>query len=328
VTDLEGLGFYFGGDGTIGTLERVDVNNLHSYRSGRGGRGLMALSGAQVHGREVLIDDVVDFGVFVDGGETSLILEDSTVRDTRGSLTPGTGIGLISQDSARVELWRTTISGSHGPGLYVASGARVQGDDVTSTDNGFASAVMLGGTLILRDSRLTASRIHPARGGGLGLFTMNFHEPPIADFQRVEFSGHPGPAVYLRDLGGWLFDEVVFDASDSMPLVPAAVMAVDGVPARYADLASPGGFYGLFLRDSAVLNVPLHAVLLHASAAEFNEMDLGGSFESMVHAQRCDDAPNALAGDVPSGFECSTQVVEVAPRLFYDFDVGTIDLEL
>jgi hypothetical protein len=182
-------------EGTNVDVERVAVVGTSGREDGTGGVGLMALDGGQLAARGAVVLRAQEFGVAAINPGSSIVLEDSVVRQTRpqrGTSVAGRAFGLQSNalgSCARCLfeenheaatfvnggtatftdlIVASTLSapGATGRGFEVSTGADVTGERILVAD-AIETGVIAGGAgtrLILRD--LTIVDIAPFTGTG------------------------------------------------------------------------------------------------------------------------------------------------------------------
>ena len=148
--------------------------------------------------------------------------------------------------------------------------------------------------------------------------------------EGVEFSGHPGPALYFRRPGSYeVLDCVIEDSAwaEGVLPVPGAVVAVEGVSA-WQPATEDSGSFGLLLADTLVSQVPTHAILLDSSSATVEGLSFDGVEGFELYQQRCDEAlglAEVVGGELLSN-ECEGSSNVVEPMLWWTVELGPLGL--
>jgi len=139
-------GVFIASAGTVATLEDLIVSGTRSRESDLTyGRGLEATAGAQVTCRRALFDQNRDSGIMAGLSGTRLVLEDTTVSDTRGlESDDANGLGLQIQTGAEVTVTRGSFSGNRFEGIGV-NGSTLVLDQVTVSGTVGRDSDQLGG---------------------------------------------------------------------------------------------------------------------------------------------------------------------------------------
>jgi len=162
------------GEGTEVVLKHVEILNTQPMEDGTGGRGLAIEQGARLEAYSCLVSDNSDIGILAFNEGTEVVLQDVEVRDTRRGHATSVASGVASQDDAGLLASGLHVSGTEGPGLYIANGAlSCSGCDLA--DNSFAGVVALGdSSLNLSSTTISKTRLDTNEGGGIGIYASVF----------------------------------------------------------------------------------------------------------------------------------------------------------
>lgn len=255
--------------------------------SGSQGYGLAAQDGATLRVSGCTIQNSVCVGVFAGSMDTTVTLADSAILDTQPGRHTSVALGLASEAGAMVTAARVTVSGTIGPGVYVASGA-LECTNCTLVDNQFAGALVSDGSLTLSVSTITDTLPDPELGGGFGLYASSFVGPPEVLLMDSTVGPHPYAAVWLDGPG--LYDVQRNDLRGSpgveqggSALQGNAVFAENGVTAW-----DDSGATGLRILDNIISDAGIIAVFLDKSSATLSGNVWSGNVKD-VQQQRCAD---------------------------------------
>jgi hypothetical protein len=179
-------------------------------------------------------------------------------------------------------------------------------------------------------SEIAANRPSDSRGGGVGLFAWGEFGPPDVDLDDVTFSGHAGPAIYLRGPGRYGLSALQIDGSalSAGGWEPVGgLVAVSGI-APWSDGSDGDSASGLRIVGSRFSQMAGHAILLDGSGALLD----GSVFESVagldVWQQHCDAAKPLLLleGELRSN-DCEGFALPLEPLLWYVLDAEQLDVE-
>ena len=166
-----------------------------------------------------------------------------------------------------------------------------------------ASVRLTGGTVI--GTVPTLDQPH----SGVGVFAHAAVGQVDVTLTDVQLAGHAGPAVYLRGPGRYVVDGCTLDDSGTGDGVAALLAALDGVSLWQDE-------FGLLVRGSQFIHVPLDAAMLHASSAFFDSstFETGPGFD--IWSQECAGIPAPIDNTgqaVDNGCQGAPRVVD--PRV-------------
>ncbi len=312
------IGVSLAGQYLTADFEGVVLRNmLPSAHDGAATPGLVTFDRAPVSISDMQVDDTGYAGVFIaDGSEVTL--DNVDITGTTAGMAPGGGMGLLVVDEAVVHAAGLRISDSEGAGMLVMPDARIEGTDVQITRSGMADAVVLGGELRLSDASLsgaTASRVY---GGGLGLFALDFRQPPRIVLDDVSFSDTVGPGVYLRGNGSYEIRDSSFSDSGDIRGVPGGIFATEGVQAWVpGENGAPG--VGLLIEGNSFDGMGLDGILLDDAGATLADNTFGDVAGEPLFVQRCSGGtlPVDVAEQTGVDATCRPQARIVESLLLY-----------
>ena len=315
IEDCIGQGIVVGTDGTTLSLDGVEIRGTQPLPDGIGGYALYAGLGSHLEVTNGTLDANLGAGLYVGQGSTAEFT-DVEVLDMIGASTEGGGIGLLVQPAASFTGTRVTVADSDGVGVVNAEG------DFDCTDcevlrSGFASAVVFDGGFTMTGGALDTSVPTSDEGGGVGLFAWPFFGADVT-LTDVTLANHPGPAVYLRGLvGSYVLDGVEVRDSGTLPFVPGAVVALEGVEPWDDDAGT-----GFLVVDSSFVDLPVSGVFFDASGGTLdgNSFSVDDPYE--VWMQACDGAPPVeFAGDEPAHNDCAGAPRDLDPVLAFSLQL-------
>lgn len=224
---LEGnyaFGITISGEGTTADLEDVTIIDTLPRVDGLAGRGIDVAPGASLVGRRLQLERNSDVGLFAEGPNTTLDLEDVEIRDT-GTWPDGTfGRGVELHDGARLVARRVLLEGNRDAGLMLKD---------------------LGTSADLVDVRVVGTRSVTDSAGGVGVAVQDGALLVGAD---LVIEDNVGPGLYLVN-GGTLDAEDVTLAGNAF----AGAVVLNGRLALRASTVSgsvghgsEGGGLGIF----------------------------------------------------------------------------------
>jgi hypothetical protein len=202
VSEAAGVGILLTGSGT-----KLDIRDSVVQRSQGDpyyglGYGVSVEQGAALRAQGLLIDANRDVGLLVHDGATAT-LEASVLQATSHVVAYAGGMGLVAQVGAQVDVSESLVVGNLGPGAVVTTGAELLVKGSEFTDNGFAGVAVLGGSVEVADSSLSANVASSTSGGGVGLFAHELVEehPVQLVVERTVMEGQAWQ-LYLRGQPG------------------------------------------------------------------------------------------------------------------------------
>jgi hypothetical protein len=131
VEDNQDTGIAVIASGARARLDDVVVRRTGEREDGLSGRGVDVEESARLEASRLLVHDNLDLGIFANGSDTVVVLEDSVVRGVGPQ--PGDmsgGIAVSAQRGARVTATRLHVEDAREAGV-LAIGATIEGTDVT-----------------------------------------------------------------------------------------------------------------------------------------------------------------------------------------------------
>ena len=167
------VGFFALGEGTELILDDVEVLDTLPSPDAEGERGLEISGGARLEATSCLFGGNVGFGVFADGEDTEVVLQDVEVRDTEPSLDGTHGRGINIQQGARLEASSCLMTGNAELGIIAMSeGTELILHEVEVRDTQRALPMTVGiGLCAQEGASVQATDLVVSGTQGPGLFT-------------------------------------------------------------------------------------------------------------------------------------------------------------
>lgn len=224
-------GVFAGNPGTTVRLDDSLIQRTTPNAAGVGGYGVEAYDGATVTLTGSELAENTGIGLFAYHPDTTVTLDDTTVRDTRTTAEGSYGAGIVAWDGGRIEASGGNVSDNHTCGVcaqgegttVVLTGTSVQGtqadddglngygiwayeqasllvQDGDIAGNTFASvrAADEGTTVTMEDTTLRDTELDPAGEAGAGLMA---HEGATALLERCVVEGNRAVGIWLRGAG-------------------------------------------------------------------------------------------------------------------------------
>ncbi len=314
IEDCIGQGIAVGHAGSLLEADGLIVRGTQSLLDGGFGHGLSIVQDGEAVLQDALIDANRGSGLVVRGG-AAVTLTDVVVQDTIGGSTEPGGVGIIVQDGELTAVGLDIASGD-GPGVFHNEGL-FDCTDCTITDSGFASAVVLDGVFTMDGGALDGSTPTSDLGGGGGVFVWPFFGVDLT-LTDVDIVGHPGPAAYFRGPSNYVLDGVSVSDSGTLPLVPGAVVVLEGIEPFDEDDGT-----GLLVTGSSFDQLPASALFFDSSGGTLDEDNVYGDVgEYTVWSQNCDDAPELVfLGEAPTTNACEGAPRDLDPLLIYELEL-------
>ena len=190
-------------DGT--TVELVDTAVLDTSPKADGGfgHGVTVQNGAALTATGCIVQGNTEVGVFAGQAGTTVELVDTAVVDTITGRVTGFAVGALAQEGALIQASGSEFSGTAGPGVYVAAAARMALHEVTLNDNGFAAAMVAGGTMELTASTISGTLPDGEWGGGLGIYATDDAGPSTLTLIDSTIGSHPYTSVWIDGQGSY-----------------------------------------------------------------------------------------------------------------------------
>jgi hypothetical protein len=301
VRDNRSTGVLATGADTHVVLDGTQVLRTRADEHGRFGRGLNAQGGALLEATSCVVEAATETGVLALGDLTALRLRDSIVRGTLPGRELAVAIGIAAQTDSRLVATNVEVSGTVGPGGFVAGGARLELHGGSVVDNRFAGVAAVGGELELEETIVADNLPDASWGGGLGVYALGDYGPSGVRLTGVEVGPHGYAGVWLDGPGRYYITASDLAGGPGMQrggwdLHGNALVARRGVSPWYAGV-------GLLLEATRLHGAEGVAVLLDDASATLR----GLAFEDNgvdVWQQACGDAAPLEAAD-PSWTVCA-----------------------
>lgn len=291
-----------------------------SQDDGSGGGGLEANEGAVVNVAGCTFDENEGRGLFAYGAGTTVTVLDTELTATSRPRLVGLGAGLGAQSGAKVDADGISVTGTHGPGLYVADGGTMSCSECLLDSNAFAGAVAAGGALSLSSSVLSANGSDAEYGGGFGVYAAPDTTGNTVTLRDSEVGPHAYAGLWLDGNGSYDVERSTLSGGEPLTgttLGGYAVFAQSGVTPWDEG-------QGLRLVGNLISGADEVAIMLNSASATFaeNTWDANGTD---VWQQVCDGITPLGAEDL-AGVPAST-ICPLANRLIpYDLTFDTVYL--
>ncbi len=308
--------------GVIGAGTRLEVEGLYVAdvalsATGRGGYGIVADSGGQATLSGVEIERASGIGLIAQGPETRVTVRGGRLTDTLRNRTSRVAAGVVSQLSARVELYDGLVEGTEGPGAVAVADGELLASGMRFDANEFAGAVLLGpGLLELQDVEVTAD---PLATSGVGVYAWNGRLVATG----LQVGPHPHAAMWFEGQGAY---EVVDSDLAGSSGIDLAGRNLHGNAVYAQGGATPwDGALGLRLAGNRLHGASGPALMLDGASALLEDNVWEGNAQD-VWQQRCDGfAPLPSPG---TGAVCDGTTLLVDTGLtFPRFALSNISLE-
>lgn len=259
------IGVFASGAGTTVDLVDSAVIDTQPSPDGSGGWGIGVQAAAALTATGCTVQGNTQVGVLASNDDTTVDLADSDVLDTLRGRETGFAIGLVPQDGALLSVTDSEVSGSQGPGLYVLDSATAVLERVSLTDNAFAGAVVLNGSVTLSSCTIEGTLPDAEWGGSFGVYASDYDGHPTLTLLDSTIGPHEYAALWLAGPGTYDIEGNRLSGSaglnkDGHILHGNAVLAMDGV-------TSWDDATGLLLAENTFHDAAEIAVLLHAASA-------------------------------------------------------------
>ncbi len=292
------VGVYASDAGTGVDLADTEILQTAQRPDGMGGRGVEVNDGASLTATRCTLRDNTEIGVLASDAGTVVDLADTAILDTHRGRTTGFALGANTQSGAWLSMSDTEISGTEGPGIYLARGARIDAARLTLTGNTFAGALITDGTLTVTASTITGTLADAEWGGGFGVYASGNWGAPTIKLVDSTIGAHDYAAVWLDGPGSYDLEGNTLSGSAGVDdhgtaIHGNAVFAQNGVSAWGEDATT-----GLLLADNSFNDASEIGVLLHDASAALTGNAWSGNGTDL-RQQLC-DGPDHVHGDVTS----------------------------
>jgi len=178
LADLHEVGFAAINGGTLLRIEDSIVRDVDSRANGDLGAGISAVMAASIEARRVIVERATFAGVYAASPDTSLLLEDSVVRETRSRPDGQTGFGLAVTESASLTARRVLIDRAREFGVAAVSpGSAMTLEDAIvlrtePTIRGYG-----GGVLVLGGASMRMDRVAIEGCAGAAISSLSLDHP-------------------------------------------------------------------------------------------------------------------------------------------------------
>ncbi|MFO0604795.1 MAG: right-handed parallel beta-helix repeat-containing protein [Polyangiales bacterium] len=182
------------GAGSALTLEGCAVRDTAAGPAQHNGAGLLAMAGASLRARGIVVERSVSFGLIAHGEGTTASLAGSAIRDTRHDAWGAAGKGAAVSVGASLDLTGVLVADSFEEGLFAtAAGTRLAARDLLvlgtrPSDGGLGHAILIDGAR----SELDRVALQGCAGAGLLVSGSNRAEAPTAVRDLVVREVRPG----------------------------------------------------------------------------------------------------------------------------------------
>ncbi len=199
VARSQGVGVNVWGMGSTLTATRLSVAATKETLIDGLGWGVAAQNGGNVELTASTVTETHGLGVMVADPTTRATLADTIISDTRRTAARLVALGIYTADGGNAELTDVTIRGTEGPGTWVVDGGALLCTRCALTGNGFAGAVVVGGTLTLSDSDVSDNLADASLGAGIGILARYYDDALTTlrvDASTIEGNGAAGLWVH------------------------------------------------------------------------------------------------------------------------------------
>ncbi len=271
------------------TVQLVDsvIRDTRPSPSGSDGYGVAVTEGAALDATGSLIEGNTGVGLWADGIGTDVSLSSCTLVGTHRPSDRSVALGIEATGNASVTAEALAVSGTEGPGLYVASDANVICTSCDLDDNTFAGAVVQGGDLTLAQSSITGTVADASEGGGVALYCDATLGESATQASDSTFADHEVASIWL-------------DGPGTFYLLSNAIEGGVGEGAGAGDgLVATDGVEYLALASNEFHDASRAGILLDGSTAQLSNNTFTNNTTDLVW-QRCDGlAEPSGHGDVP-----------------------------
>lgn len=239
----------------------VSVSGLTSTGNGLSG---LTLFGGQVDGSDWTISENTWGGMLM-ADEGTLNLTRWSVVNTRRHASASIAIGLYAEGSlSNLSLSDGELSGTDGPGLWMAGGASLRCSDCAIHNNQFAGVgAWAGANVVLAEgTEIRDTAPHPNEGGGFGVYLTDMGLAPTVTIEDTTIGPHPMAGVYV-------------DGDVALAVQRSTIYGSDGLeraqfrPSGQALMLMGTTTEHLSLTENVFTGSATEAVLLHGADASF-----------------------------------------------------------
>ncbi len=274
------------------TLVDTTIEDTRAELQGEWGFGIQVYAGAALRGEGCILQGNTRFALMATEAGTSVVLRETSIRDTLPLPGGKDGYGVLVQDEAELELTACEITRNHTAGLIADLGSQVRLQDSWVTDTRQGNELTVGiGLVVERGASLEA--VHTALAGnqGPGLLASSPETRASLDHCTIEDNQFAGVIT-----GG---AELVL--SDSVIQGTTVHADLGGGSGLYAFHDEEGHAPSLALSDSVVRDNPIAGVWLDGPGSyQLSENTIhGGEGWTRGSLIKCGDAVFARDGVQP-----------------------------
>jgi len=244
----------------VADLDAVEIHQARPRADGTGTRGIEVRGGGTLTLVDSRIGGMREVGVLVTGASSTAHLDAVEVDGTARVPSSAFAIGVAVEADATVDVRGGAVSGTEGPGGYVAYGGALSADGTELADNRFAGVVVLGGTLTGTDLVVHDNGPDEGVGGGVGVFADAALGPGTVELIEATVGPHPYAGVWVRGSGTYRLVDVTLHGSEGVTVGP--VRAHGNAVYAGAGVGAWSGSDGLWLDGTTLADAAGVALLL------------------------------------------------------------------
>ncbi len=275
----------------------VTISDTLPTASGEWGRAIEMQTGGQLEATDCLLEGANEIGLLAVDPGTVAALSGVEIRSTGRGTQKSVAVGAVSQNGALIGAEELQVAHTEGPGIMALAGTFAC-HLCTLNDNGFAGAVLAGGSLQLSECQIYGNVGDAGIGGGVGVFTGDINGSGALELVDSTVEAHPRAAVWLADAGDHQIIGNSLAGGAGQLLYGDVRVGGDAVMAL-GDFTHWDGQSGLLLQGNHLYDSTGSGVMLHGATATLvgntyatNTIDVTQqACESVVPPEGLEEAP-------------------------------------
>ena len=308
------------GPGTRANLTDVIIRDTNPDDRGNYGYGVEVIGGAELFMEQCTVDGNTTAGLLVTTAASTATLTDTTIQGTQRPTQQTTGLGIIAQDRARIDVIDSSIGSHEGPGLMAIGEGEIHCTGCSLDTNTFAGAVVWSGVLSMEDTTIAGTIPDVNEGGGIGIYAGDVLGPSEVRLQRTHIQDSLYAALWFEGSGLYEIEDCELDGASGMPIEypNGETMLLQGDGIYAVDIGRQwDGEGGLLLRGTTIRGSARAGVLLDRSTATLD----GNTFEDnavdlVQQSWDCESDPVLGVEEVPTTELCPEYDYPTAPVVF------------